>query len=353
MVGTAVLLVIIVTVISYVGVAYLIRQSRARNWVDVPNERSSHERPTPRGGGLVIALICLTAYVVIALIVRTPFCWGYFVAATLIGVVSWFDDLYSLPIGWRLLVHLVAAVVVVFSCGYFQSVELSGAISLNLGIVGIAVTVFWIVWMTNAYNFMDGIDGLAGIQALAAAAGWTAVAFATGVSGIFYFSLILFAACSGFLIHNWNPARIFMGDVGSSFLGFTFATLPFLFSAEIARPTPWLMLAAVLMVWPFLFDSIVSRFRRFGSGKFVWSPHKEHLYQRLVGAGNSHATVSLIYGVFAAGSAALAVFAVFRPGLLSLSLLLAILLVTAVFIAAVLWRTRAPVTAEGTENARA
>src|SRR5215510_6782259 len=109
MIGTAVIVALVVTVVSYVGVAYLIRHSRARHWIDVPNERSSHSRPTPRGAGLVIALVCLIAYIVIATITGTPFSWGYFLGAMAIGVISWLDDLYSLAMIWRLLVHFAAA----------------------------------------------------------------------------------------------------------------------------------------------------------------------------------------------------------------------------------------------------
>jgi UDP-N-acetylmuramyl pentapeptide phosphotransferase/UDP-N-acetylglucosamine-1-phosphate transferase len=353
MIGIAAILAFVVTVLSYVGVAFLIRQGRARNWVDIPNERSSHDRPTPRGGGLVIVLICLTAYAAIAGYFRTPFCWGYFAGAFAVAAVSWLDDLYSLSIGWRLLVHFAVALTVVFSCGYLQSIGLPGGISLNLGTVGMVITVIWIVWVINGYNFMDGIDGLAGIQALVASAGWSALAFALGSPGIFYFSLITLAACAGFLIHNWEPARIFMGDVGSAFLGFTFATMPLLFAIEFARPAPWLPLATVLMIWPFLFDSIFSRIRRLGRTKMVWAPHKEHLYQLLVAAGYSHATASLVYGGLAGISASTAIFAVFRTGPISFTLLSAVLLATFGFVAIVLWRAPGASTREETQDARA
>src|SRR6185436_11775719 len=129
--------------------------------------------------------------------------------------------------------------------------------------LGFTITFFWIVGLTNAYNFMDGIDGIAGGQALVAGIGWTAIGWLDGQSHIVVFGLLLAATNLGFLFHNWSPARIFMGDVGSAFLGYSFAVLPLMLSSQSTGRTGFkLALAAILPVWPFVFDSTFTILRR-------------------------------------------------------------------------------------------
>ncbi len=136
--------------------------------------------------------------------------------------------------------------------GYWRIVQIPFVGQLDLGWVGLPITVLWIVGMINAYNFMDGIDDIAAAQAVVAGLGLAGLGWLGGQSLITGIGLILAASCLGLLIHNWSARRIFMGDVGSAFLGYAFAVLPLVAAQSDARFT----LAGVLVLWPFLFDTI-------------------------------------------------------------------------------------------------
>jgi Fuc2NAc and GlcNAc transferase len=336
------LAMIAAAVISYLGIDLFRRYSLTRNWVDIPNERSSHIAPTPRGGGLVIALICFVAYLAISLFAPNVFSWGYYLGAVLIVMVSWLDDLFSISFGWRLLVHLAAAVLVVIASGYWQVIEVPAAGTVSLGPAGAIVTIVWIVWIVNAYNFMDGIDGIAGLQAVVAAAAWTMIAAQSGTIGTFLFMLILAGSCFGFLVHNWSPARIFMGDVGSAFLGFTFATVPLILVNESGMAAPRLPTVAIFILWPFLFDTILTVLRRTVKRERLWLAHRDHLYQKLVIAGYKHGFVSLVYGLFAAISSSIGIVVFGRNDDVAFYLSLVVLFLTLIFIALVFWLTGSP-----------
>jgi UDP-N-acetylmuramyl pentapeptide phosphotransferase/UDP-N-acetylglucosamine-1-phosphate transferase len=195
------------------------------------------------------------------------------------------------------LIHSIAAILVIVDVDTWHGITMLGQI--KLGNWGYVLTFIWIVWMVNSYNFMDGIDGLAGLQAVIAGLGWLVLGYILQMPAIFLFSGVIASASLGFLMHNWSPARIFMGDVGSAFLGFTFASLP-LIARTIASKNPDLLpIAAVLFVWFFLFDSVVTLLRRAIRGEKVWQAHREHLFQRLVVSGLSHRRVTVFYGVLA------------------------------------------------------
>ena len=288
--------------LSWIGVALFRRWSLGRNLLDVPNERSSHVTPTPRGGGLIIALVGLLGYVSAAVLFDVPFSWGFFAGALLIATVSWLDDLYSLPFWTRLIVHIAGAVILVADLGVWRDVSLP-VLSTNvpLGtITGTLITVGWVVWLVNAYNFMDGIDGIAALQATIAGIGWAVLGAAFDLPGLLLVGGLIASASLGFLIHNWQPAKIFMGDVGSAFLGFTLAALPLLAASERREQTSTLPVIAVLFVWYFVFDTVFTLVRRSFGKKRVWEAHREHLYQAMIIGGWSHAAVTLLYGSAAA-----------------------------------------------------
>ena len=160
--------------LTYAGVVFLELWSSRRKMFDIPNERSSHTVPTPRGGGLIIVVVCLGTYTLETLFGdrKGNFHWSYVLGAILIALISWLDDLYTISFVWRFLIHTAGALLVISTLGYFDAVDLPLFGNFNLGIAGIPLTFFWIVWLTNAYNFMDGIDGIAGIQAVTAGVGW-------------------------------------------------------------------------------------------------------------------------------------------------------------------------------------
>jgi UDP-N-acetylmuramyl pentapeptide phosphotransferase/UDP-N-acetylglucosamine-1-phosphate transferase len=285
---------------SYFGVAAFRAWGKKGSFLDIPNERSSHVKPTPRGGGIAIVVVSLTFYVAASWLMPWMFSWGYIAGAVLVAAISLVDDIYTIPVVWRLLTHSAAAILLIVDKGYWHEIALPGTgVSVNVGIYGAVITFVWIVWLINAYNFMDGIDGIAGVQAVVAAAAWMAVGWLTNSATPFYLGGAILFSSLGFLIHNWQPARIFMGDVGSAFLGFSFAAMPLLAVTGREQTDDLLPVAAILFVWLFVFDSVVTFLRRAFRREKVWRAHREHLYQRLVSSGMSHASVSTLYGVLA------------------------------------------------------
>lgn len=281
-------------ILSYAGVASIRRWAEHRQILDVPNARSSHTRPTPRGGGLAIVVVSLAGWGLFAWLhpqsVGKPGL-AYVIGALLIAAISGWDDLRSLPNRVRFAAHLLAACIAVWGCGYWSKMVLPGVGDLALGWVGLPVTILWIVWLTNAYNFMDGIDGIAGGQAVVAGVGWTLLGILSLQPALILLGLLLAATNLGFLGHNWPPARIFMGDVGSAFLGYSFAVLP----VVSAMSDPRLALAGILFVWPFVFDTTFTLLRRLRLQENIFAAHRSHLYQRLIIVGHSHRDVSLLY----------------------------------------------------------
>ncbi|MBN8581399.1 MAG: hypothetical protein J0L96_12070, partial [Anaerolineae bacterium] len=216
--------------------------------------------------------------------------------------LGWRDDVHSLSPRVRFAVQGLVALASVLGMGYFKSVTIPLVGQLPLGAVGFIITLLWIVGLTNAYNFMDGIDGIAGGVALAAAFGWMFLAANTNQHFVYWVALAIAAGSLGFLFHNWSPAKIFMGDAGSPFLGYPFAVLPLLSADEGGDA---LMLGTLLM-WTFIMDAGITFIRRALKREPVFSAHRTHLYQRLVIAGYKHAPVSALYILLTLLAAALA-----------------------------------------------
>jgi UDP-N-acetylmuramyl pentapeptide phosphotransferase/UDP-N-acetylglucosamine-1-phosphate transferase len=279
------------------GVEMFRRWSLRRNLLDIPNERSSHQRPTPRGGGLIIVLVSLATYVFYTNSITNNFLWSYFLGAVLIASISWLDDLFSISFIWRFLTHSLAAVIVISDLGYFREIYIPYFEQTNIGILGAFLTFFWIVWLTNAYNFMDGIDGIAAMQAVTAGIGWMVIGSILELNTASFYGGIIAFSSLGFLIHNWHPAKIFMGDVGSAFLGYTFAVIPLFVSKEKSNYASILPIISVLLVWFFIFDTILTFIRRSINKEKVWQAHRSHIYQRLVIAGHSHIKITNMFGI--------------------------------------------------------
>ena len=274
--------------------------ARRRDLLDVPNHRSSHVVATPRTGGaafvpaalLGVAILHVTGVIGTNVLIVVG-------AALAVGVVGFIDDLRSLPAAGRLLFQLIVALLLVRTVGFpALPFDLHGAIAAGL-------TVIWIAALTNAYNFMDGIDGIAGAHAVVAGIGWALIGVLTGSQQATAMGLVVAAAAGGFLVYNWQPARVFMGDAGSAFLGFLFGTLPLVVSVE---PGEQPMVSAWLLAWPFLFDTAFTLMRRVRRRENVLLAHRSHLYQRLTATGLPHWRVSLLYAALSAigGAAAIA-----------------------------------------------
>ena len=286
---------------TYFGVGAFRHWSLRKGLLDVPNDRSSHDSPTPRGGGLIIVAVSLLLYSYITLFLTHNFSLSYVAAAGLVALISWMDDLYSVSSILRLFVHAVAAVLLIWGVGFPMEIYVPGFDgSFHVGGFGSIIAFFWIVWMVNAYNFMDGIDGLAGSQAAVAGFAWLILGYIAGFQSVYYFGGVLAFSSIGFLIHNWSPAKVFMGDVGSAFLGFTFAAIPLIAPDAKTANAPLVFSAGVLFVWFFLFDTVFTFIRRALRGEKVWTAHREHLYQRMTVAGLTHGSVTSIYTGFAA-----------------------------------------------------
>jgi Fuc2NAc and GlcNAc transferase len=253
--------------------------ARRRGQLDIPNDRSSHTQPTPRGGGLAIVLISFIGWVLL-------YAAGELDAALLlallpggmaIAAVGFVDDRRSvLPIV-RFAVHAVSAAVAVYILQGLGPIQWGGE-AVSLGVAGALLAVIGIVWSINLFNFMDGIDGLAGGQAAFMGGASTALVFLADnpvqVSGA---SVILAAASLGFLVFNWSPARIFMGDVGSGFVGFVIAVL----AVAAVRTDPLALWVWVVLGALFIADATVTLLRRLARREPLHHAHRSHAYQHL------------------------------------------------------------------------
>jgi UDP-N-acetylmuramyl pentapeptide phosphotransferase/UDP-N-acetylglucosamine-1-phosphate transferase len=281
----------LVAIFSYLGVYLIRRYTQKRRILDHPNERSSHIVPTPRGGGLAIVILVLAPGLWSGIQVGATRSLIYILGAAIIAWLGWRDDLHSLSPRVRFVVEGIVAAISIFGLGYFKAVTIPMFGELQLGVIGVAITFLWIIGLTNAYNFMDGIDGMAGGVALSAGIGWMWLASNTRNAFAFWIALAITASSLGFLGHNWPPAKIFMGDVGSTFLGYSFAVLPLISSDQGGDA----LLLGTLLMWTIIMDAGVTFIGRLLRRENVFAAHRSHLYQRLVIAGYKHETISLLY----------------------------------------------------------
>jgi Fuc2NAc and GlcNAc transferase len=245
--------------------------------LDVPNERSLHRTPTPRGGGVAVALVTLVGLAVAGLLSKIPpdVAWALGVGGALVATVGWLDDRRGVSARVRATVHAAAACW----AAYWIWGELTPA-----AVAGVVC----IMWAINLYNFMDGIDGLAGTEAGSVGIIAGALFLMAGRDDLAAVAFLVAAAATGFLGWNWPPARIFMGDVGSGFLGFTFGVLSLIAGRSGALP----LALCLLLAGVFAFDATITLLRRVARGERWHQAHRSHAYQRLVQAGSTHAEVS-------------------------------------------------------------
>ncbi|MGR9072022.1 MAG: MraY family glycosyltransferase [Gammaproteobacteria bacterium] len=256
------------------GMTEFIRRHPGRGkLLDFPNHRSAHEHPVPRGGGLAIAMSFYLAMAVFYLAEQIRFEWMMSLAGGIaVAAIGFWDDHGHIPARWRILTHFMAAFWSLYWLGYEGWAILAGA--------------FFLAWCLNLYNFMDGIDGLAGSEAVFIS---LALAFlhypARQESAVA--EILLACACLGFLVWNWPPARIFMGDVGSGFLGF-------LIGLYMLADTPFSsgFYAGLILFAVFVTDASVTLLRRFTGGEKWYEAHCSHAYQRIAGRYGHLRTVS-------------------------------------------------------------
>jgi len=286
------LLLVVVFAVS-LGVTWgLRRYALSRSLMDIPNERSAHSVPTPRGGGVSIVVAFLLALPVLTLLDSLPsnVLIALSGAGVLIAVIGFVDDHGHIAARWRLMGHFVAAAWVLFWLNGLALIELLG-LSLKLGWVGGVLAAIYLVWMLNLYNFMDGIDGLASAEAMSVCLGMCLIYLISGVAGLIWAPLVLSAGVAGFLCWNYPPARIFMGDAGSGFLGIILGTLALHAAWSKAEFLwSWLILLGVFIV-----DATWTLVRRLICGDKVFQAHSSHAYQKAARRwGHKKVTVSVV-----------------------------------------------------------
>lgn len=275
---------------SWVLTLVLRRYALARSLLDVPNERSSHSVPTPRGGGVAIVIAFVVALPLLAGmdLFTTDALYGVGGAGVMVAVIGFADDHGHIAARWRLLGHFMAAGWALYWLQGLGPIEFFGS-TIYLGWLGNLMAVFYLVWMLNLYNFMDGIDGLASIEAISVCLGISLIYWLCGPVQLVWPALALAAAVGGFLCWNFPPARIFMGDAGSGFLGIVLAALALHASwASSQLFWSWLILLGVFIV-----DATWTLMRRLIRGEKVYQAHRSHAYQFASRHFDSHRKVTL------------------------------------------------------------
>lgn len=266
--------------------------------MDMPNERSSHARPVPKSGGIAFVTTFLIGSLIIYFVadvarIDDRYFWGYVVTAVLLAIVSFIDDVTQKTFLVKIVTQMVCVSIVLVSGVVLTRLAIPYWGEVELGWVGYILTFLWILGLTNAYNFMDGLDGLAAGVAVIAAAFLCAIAFQQKSVFVYISSYVLLAGSAGFLLFNFPPARIFMGDIGSAFLGFTFATLAVIGSSlDLGRLSFYIV---PMLLFHFVFDTFFTFGRRLARGEKVHQAHRTHLYQLLNRIGYSHRAVSLFH----------------------------------------------------------
>lgn len=282
---------LVIASLSFVLTWLLRRYALASSLMDIPNARSSHSVPTPRGGGVAIVMCFLLAVFGLALTGHVDSAAAYALcgAGGLVAVVGFLDDHGHIAARWRLLGHFAAAGWALFWLGGLPAISLFGSV-FDLGWFGHVLAAIYLVWLLNLYNFMDGIDGIASVEAVCACVGGALLyAWLGSTEGALITVLSLAAAVLGFLIWNFPPARIFMGDAGSGFLGITLGVL----SLQAAAASPQFFWAWLILLGVFVVDATFTLLRRLLRGERVYEAHRSHAYQYAARRYGRHLPVTL------------------------------------------------------------
>lgn len=278
-----------ICVLSFAITAGLRRYALARSMLDVPNDRSSHTMPTPRGGGVSIVLTFLCALLALwsTGVIDVHFFLGAAGAGGLVALIGFMDDHGHIAARWRLLGHFGAAVWVLLWMSGLAPVTLFGS-SFDLGWFGHTFALFYLVWMLNLYNFMDGIDGLASVEAISVCGSVCLLYWLSGQQSLAWAPLLLSMAVLGFLLWNFPPAKIFMGDAGSGFLGVILGVL----SLQATTINPDFLWGWLILLGVFIVDATFTLLRRLLRGDKVYEAHRSHAYQYASRRYGSHLPVT-------------------------------------------------------------
>jgi len=286
-----VLIAFVVLLLSVLLTGLVRKRALRHGLIDVPNERSSHTTPTPRGGGIAIVLATLLA--ALALHIRgwvdAPLIWALVGGGLLVALVGYLDDRRQLSARIRLAAHFAAALWALVCIGGIAPLRFGNHV-LEFGVTGYLIGAVGVTWVLNLFNFMDGIDGIAASEACFVSWASALLGLWTGASTAVPSMAIAFgAACFGFLLWNWSPAKIFMGDVGSGFTGYVIAVLALAAARENSVGLYiWLILGGV-----FFCDATVTLVRRLVRREQVFQAHRSHGYQNLARHWHSHRAVTI------------------------------------------------------------
>lgn len=287
-----VLLIVSLAVLAWFLTALLRRYALARSLLDVPNARSSHSLPTPRGGGVAIVVaflagLCLAFFA--GLGIAAELFYALLGAGLGIALLGFLDDHGHIAARWRLLGHFLAAAWALYWLGGLPPLAVFGGL-LQLSWIGHVLAAFYLVWLLNLYNFMDGIDGIASVEAICVCLGG-AILYALLETSLLtdLLLLMLAAAVLGFLLWNFPPARIFMGDAGSGFLGIVLGVL----SLQAAWISPVLLWGWLILLGVFIVDATLTLLRRLLRGEKVYEAHRSHAYQYASRQFGRHLPVTL------------------------------------------------------------
>jgi Fuc2NAc and GlcNAc transferase len=262
--------------------------------IDIPNIRSSHSIPTPRGGGVAIVLSLLLFLPILS--IEDYLSWehtlGLMGAGGGVAVIGFLDDHGHVAARWRLLGHFIAACWALFWVASLPPLVVLG-VDVNIGPFAYVIAALYLVWMLNLYNFMDGIDGLASIEAVTVCLSAVLLYFVSGFQQLIWGPLLLAFAVCGFLYWNFPPARIFMGDAGSGFLGIMLA----IFSLQASNALSIFFWCWLILLGVFIVDATFTLIRRLLRGDKVYEAHRSHAYQFASRRFGNHFSVTVAVGL--------------------------------------------------------
>lgn len=315
-------------VISFLTSFWFIRSADRIGLIDMPNPRSSHSRPTPRGGGIGIVtgmMVVLAACFMTGMIgidLKYLVIISGFFAMALLGFCS---DRFNISAIARIILQILIAVIMARLIGCQGSVTIAGLL-IPIGRIYTALAVIWLVTVTNFYNFMDGIDGLAAMQGIIAGIGIAFFGIILGNRSLIPMGLVLSGASAGFLVLNFPPARIFMGDTGSYSVG--------LYIASFALIDDRLVIPIAMVLGVFIFDAAITLTKRVVNGEEWYRAHRSHFYQRAVKSGYSHLQVTLVISIV---MAVLTAMACIYPRALPLTRIIILISASGCLFTAALW----------------
>ncbi|MCK9691769.1 MraY family glycosyltransferase [Pseudomonas syringae] len=286
--------VIAIAFLSLILTALLRKYALAKSLIDIPNARSSHSIPTPRGGGVAIVITFVMAMALLGWAGYLPCSALVAIAGSggLVAVIGFMDDHGHIAARWRLLGHFTAAAWALFWLDGLAPLDVMGW-TVDLGPFWQVLAAFYLVWMLNLYNFMDGIDGIAGIEAVTVCLGMSIIYALDGHAGLSWEVLMLGAAVAGFLYWNFPPAKIFMGDAGSGFLGIVLGVL----SIQGSWASPQLFWSWLILLGVFIVDATVTLVRRLLRKEKLYEAHRSHAYQFASRHYGRHVPITLAVGL--------------------------------------------------------